>query len=79
MEGWMRYGKRNEDNCSVTAIFIPTPVLSGSGSMGLISVCYSQTPLKRFRGKGNIFFEKFLISITKLINEPFVSGTIPII
>jgi len=37
------------------ANFIPTPVLSGSGSMGVISVCCTQTPLKDFECKDNGF------------------------
>ena len=47
--------KRDEENCPAAAIFIPTPVLPGSGSMGMISVCDTQTPLKDFGRKDTVF------------------------
>jgi hypothetical protein len=42
--------ERDEENCPATAIFIPTPVWSGSGSMGMLSV-FCKTPLKDFGTK----------------------------
>ena len=48
--------ERYEENCPAAAIFIPTQVLSCSGSTGMISVCCIQTPLKDFGRKDRCFF-----------------------
>jgi len=48
--------ERDEENCPATAIFIPTPVWSGSGSMGMLSV-FCKTPLKDFGTKIMIFMD----------------------
>ena len=50
---------RYEEICPASATFIPTPVLSGSGSMGVFSVCYIQTPLKDFGRKDSVFVCNF--------------------
>jgi len=54
--------KRDEENCPATAIFIPTPVLSGSGSKGMISVFYNIDTPKDFNRKST---QLFLLALLK--------------